>query len=117
MATIEVDDELVEEVRRLGFHATRQEAVHEALEGYVQRRRVSAPVGINWPSSNSWVRSTMTPTTTTRRSGAGIATALPERSPPLMSMEPRNSAHPHPSNLIPHLTQHPLMVPFPFGAY
>lgn len=45
MATIEVDDELVEEVRRLGFHATRQEAVHEALEEYVQRRRVSAPVG------------------------------------------------------------------------
>ncbi|MDX1643399.1 MAG: type II toxin-antitoxin system VapB family antitoxin [Thermoanaerobaculia bacterium] len=40
MATnLALDDELIEEARRIGKHRTKKEAVTRALEEYVRRRR------------------------------------------------------------------------------
>ncbi len=39
MTTLIIDDELIQEVQRVGQHKTTQEAVNEALHEYVARRK------------------------------------------------------------------------------
>ena len=39
MTTLIIDDELIQEVQRVGQHQTQQEAVNEALHEYVARRK------------------------------------------------------------------------------
>lgn len=39
MANVKLDDRLVEEAVAVGHHASRREAVHEALREYVAHRR------------------------------------------------------------------------------
>jgi Arc/MetJ family transcription regulator len=36
---LDIDDELIEEARRIGAHKTKEEAVTTALELYIQRHR------------------------------------------------------------------------------
>jgi Arc/MetJ family transcription regulator len=39
MTTVIIDDELIREVQRVGQHQTEQEAVDEALQEYIARRK------------------------------------------------------------------------------
>jgi Arc/MetJ family transcription regulator len=39
MTTVIIDDELIREVQRVGKHQTEQEAVDEALQEYIARRK------------------------------------------------------------------------------
>ena len=47
MATnLALDDDLIDEAKRLGAHKTKRETVTEALREYIQRRRQARPVDL-----------------------------------------------------------------------